>query len=243
MLTLGEYEALAKNAPGAPPLSSTLGAIERQYWRSLTHTAPPPVYGADVLGSLFGGHRARGWNVDKLGSQLLSRIGRIPGVNQAYLYCGMWRSFFALHKGTPSFRRCVPFHRVTASPLGLLAPLRRALTRCSFRSTAFTSSPRSSSAHPPPLSARLAEDADLGSTNFLWHGADKVWYGVGATQSPRVEASFIRCTVTFCANPANNLTCPLIYFNLKMTNRRSCTRAFRTRRASARSGFGTRITW
>ena len=152
MLTLGEYEALAKNAPGAPPLSSTLGAIERQYWRSLTHTAPPPVYGADVLGSLFGGHRARGWNVDKLGSQLLSRIGRIPGVNQAYLYCGMWRSFFALHKGTPSFRRCVPFHRVTASPLGLLAPLRRALTRCSFRSTAFTSSPRSSSAHNPPPS-------------------------------------------------------------------------------------------
>jgi hypothetical protein len=115
-LTIGEYEALAKDAAGAPPLSSTLGAIERQYWRSLTHTAPPPVYGADVLGSLFGGHRARGWNVDKLGSQLLSRIGRIPGVNAAYLYCGMWRSFFALHKGTPSRSS-----RSTARPLDRFA--------------------------------------------------------------------------------------------------------------------------
>jgi len=129
-LKLREFERLAANEAGIPLPSASLATIERAFWRSLTHTAPPPVYGADVLGSLFGGHRARGWNVDRLESQLLSRIGKIPGVNQAYLYAGMWRSFFALHK----------------------------------------------------------EDSDLGSTNYLWHGADKIWYGCGASQSKRVES-------------------------------------------------------
>ena len=60
----------------------------------------PPLYGADVPGSLFD-ERVRGWNLKHLNS-ILSRTleendAAIPGVTQPYLYAGSWRSFFAWH--------------------------------------------------------------------------------------------------------------------------------------------------
>ena len=101
-----------------------LTARERRFWRSIT--MQPPLYGADVAGTLWdeprGGSAASSsggagastsampttsnpavdrWNIGRLDS-LLSRTLRkhdaeIPGVSTSYLYFGMWRSIFAWH--------------------------------------------------------------------------------------------------------------------------------------------------
>ena len=55
----------------------------------------PPVYGADVVGSLFGEDEACSWNVNKLDT-ILKSID-LPGVTQAMMYFGMWRAMFAIH--------------------------------------------------------------------------------------------------------------------------------------------------
>jgi [histone H3]-trimethyl-L-lysine9/36 demethylase len=79
-------------------LAAALAARERRYWRSVTMT--PPIYGADVPGSLFD-PSVKEWNVAHLQS-LLSRTlagagAAIPGVSTPYLYFGMFRSTFAWH--------------------------------------------------------------------------------------------------------------------------------------------------
>ncbi|KAI3329517.1 hypothetical protein F4824DRAFT_482126 [Ustulina deusta] len=68
--------------------------LERIYWKSLTYA--PPLYGADVLGTLFD-DSTEGWNLNKL-PNLLDVLGtKVPGVNTAYLYLGMWKATFAWH--------------------------------------------------------------------------------------------------------------------------------------------------
>ncbi|KAI1432380.1 hypothetical protein GGR50DRAFT_697127 [Xylaria sp. CBS 124048] len=68
--------------------------LERTYWRMLTYA--PPLYGADVLGTLFD-DSTESWNLNKL-PNLLDVLGtKVPGVNMAYLYLGMWKSTFAWH--------------------------------------------------------------------------------------------------------------------------------------------------
>lgn len=68
--------------------------LETLYWKSLTFA--PPMYGADMPGSLFD-DSTRSWNVAKL-ENLLDVLGqKIPGVNTAYLYLGMWKASFAWH--------------------------------------------------------------------------------------------------------------------------------------------------
>jgi jumonji domain-containing protein 2 len=72
---------------------------ERKFWRSLGSIGVwgDPIYGADVMGSLFEDKEASGWNLNKLDS-ILNDIGSvIPGVNCGYLYFGMWKSLFAYH--------------------------------------------------------------------------------------------------------------------------------------------------
>jgi len=81
----------------------------RKYWRRMGPTMEPPVYGADMSGTLFKDAHACGWNVDRLESCLCllradSRNGdrddevfHLPGVTSAYLYFGMWGSTFAAH--------------------------------------------------------------------------------------------------------------------------------------------------
>ncbi|KAJ2842084.1 hypothetical protein IWW36_006039, partial [Coemansia brasiliensis] len=58
----------------------------------------PPMYGADVLGTLFPPHEEfPAWNIRNLPG-LLRQIGqRMPGVNDPYLYLGMWKATFAWH--------------------------------------------------------------------------------------------------------------------------------------------------
>ena len=68
--------------------------LERVYWKTLTYA--PPLYGADMPGSLFD-DRTTTWNLGKL-ENLLDVMGtKIPGVNTAYLYLGMWKATFAWH--------------------------------------------------------------------------------------------------------------------------------------------------
>lgn len=68
--------------------------LERIYWKTLTYA--PPLYGADVLGTLFN-DSTEDWNLNKL-PNLLDVLGtKVPGVNTAYLYLGMWKATFAWH--------------------------------------------------------------------------------------------------------------------------------------------------
>eukprot|EP00980_Cylindrotheca_fusiformis_P002930 scaffold681_cov130-Cylindrotheca_fusiformis.AAC.6 len=79
--------------------------LEHKFWRRLGPTQEPPIYGADMNGSLFGSDECLGWNVSKLKSclQLLladlpdDHEGGIPGVTTPYLYFGMWASVFCAH--------------------------------------------------------------------------------------------------------------------------------------------------
>lgn len=69
--------------------------MEKNYWRSLTYA--PPLYGADMPGSLFT-EETNNWNLGNL-PNVLDCMGdqKIPGVNTAYLYLGMWKATFAWH--------------------------------------------------------------------------------------------------------------------------------------------------
>ena len=69
--------------------------LETAYWKSLMFNNP--MYGADMPGSLFDEDITTSWNVAKL-PNLLDVIGqKVPGVNTAYLYLGMWKATFAWH--------------------------------------------------------------------------------------------------------------------------------------------------
>ncbi|THC96326.1 hypothetical protein EYZ11_004185 [Aspergillus tanneri] len=69
--------------------------LETAYWKSLMFNNP--MYGADMPGSLFDDNITTSWNVAKL-PNLLDVLGqKVPGVNTAYLYLGMWKATFAWH--------------------------------------------------------------------------------------------------------------------------------------------------
>jgi hypothetical protein len=68
--------------------------LERAYWKTLTYA--PPLYGADMPGTLFD-ERTKSWNLGRLDNILDVLGSNIPGVNSAYLYLGMWKATFAWH--------------------------------------------------------------------------------------------------------------------------------------------------
>ena len=68
--------------------------LENHYWRSLGFNQP--MYAADMPGSLFD-ETVTSWNVAHL-ENVLDVLGtKVPGVNTAYLYMGMWKATFAWH--------------------------------------------------------------------------------------------------------------------------------------------------
>lgn len=75
----------------------TIEELERKFWKRLGPTMPPPDYGADMEGSLFGDDPACGWNLGRLDSFLHLLGPNLPGVTSPYLYMGMWASVFAAH--------------------------------------------------------------------------------------------------------------------------------------------------
>ncbi|KAK9390149.1 hypothetical protein V1515DRAFT_584242 [Lipomyces mesembrius] len=68
--------------------------LERIYWKTITYNNP--MYGADMLGSLFT-DATKEWNVAHLDNVLNDMGMDLPGVNTAYLYFGMWKSTFSWH--------------------------------------------------------------------------------------------------------------------------------------------------
>lgn len=68
--------------------------LEQLYWKSLGYAEP--MYGADMLGSLFL-ENTTSWNVAQLPNILDLMEEKIPGVNDAYLYAGLWKASFAWH--------------------------------------------------------------------------------------------------------------------------------------------------
>lgn len=73
---------------------SRLEFLESYYWRTLNFTTP--MYGADTLGSLFN-DKLDTWNVSRLPNLLDHMDRRLPGVNDSYLYAGLWKASFAWH--------------------------------------------------------------------------------------------------------------------------------------------------
>uniref|UniRef100_A0A669F5D4 [histone H3]-trimethyl-L-lysine(9) demethylase n=1 Tax=Oreochromis niloticus TaxID=8128 RepID=A0A669F5D4_ORENI len=72
--------------------------LERKFWKNLTFN--PPLYGADVSGTLYDPDVTE-WNIGHLNTILdivENESGiKIKGVNTPYLYFGMWKSAFAWH--------------------------------------------------------------------------------------------------------------------------------------------------
>ena len=68
--------------------------LERVYWRSITYAAP--MFGADMVGSLFP-EKVKSWNVAHLPNILDLMDNKVPGVNDAYIYAGLWKATFAWH--------------------------------------------------------------------------------------------------------------------------------------------------
>ncbi|EPS41060.1 hypothetical protein H072_5041 [Dactylellina haptotyla CBS 200.50] len=68
--------------------------LEKHYWRTLNYNSP--LYGADMPGSLFE-DTTTVWNVAHLENILDCLPEKLPGVNTAYLYLGMWKATFSWH--------------------------------------------------------------------------------------------------------------------------------------------------
>mmetsp|Transcript_31647 Transcript_31647/g.43897 ORF Transcript_31647/g.43897 Transcript_31647/m.43897 type:complete len:673 (+) Transcript_31647:311-2329(+) len=126
MSVLEDFKPYAEREEYQPKFPDDDYALEREFWKKVTYS--PPLYGADVEGSLFD-DKCVGWNIGNLNT-ILSRVLDshgvfIPGVTTPYLYFGMWRSTFAwhtedldlysvnyLHYGRPKSWYCIqPKHR------------------------------------------------------------------------------------------------------------------------------------
>lgn len=117
-----EFKRHAESSKYAPPPYFDYEDLERKYWKNITYN--PPLYGADVAGSLTDPD-CQEFNINKLNTILdliNNKMGvQIMGVNTAYLYFGMWKSTFAwhtedmdlysinyLHFGKPKSWYCIP---------------------------------------------------------------------------------------------------------------------------------------
>jgi JmjC domain, hydroxylase len=94
----GKSSSHEETAPVRPGelTEAQVATLERQFWKRLSPTMPPAVYGADEAGTLFGDDPASGWSLAKLDS-CLHVLSDIPGVTSPYLYAGMWATVFCAH--------------------------------------------------------------------------------------------------------------------------------------------------
>ena len=70
----------------------------QRFWRGLSATMPPPMYGADTSGSLFGDDDASSWNLNTILTALQRNVWPpITGVTEPMLYVGSWAAMFAYH--------------------------------------------------------------------------------------------------------------------------------------------------
>ncbi|KAB5584215.1 hypothetical protein PHYPO_G00104800 [Pangasianodon hypophthalmus] len=97
-MTVREFRKIANTDRFCNPRYVDLDELERKYWKNLTFN--PPLYGADVNGTLYDPD-VNEWNIGRLNT-VLDTVEResgikIKGVNTPYLYFGMWKSTFAWH--------------------------------------------------------------------------------------------------------------------------------------------------
>jgi len=92
--------------------------VEELFWKNINFS--PPLYGADMKGSLFDDNVP--WDLKSLPGLLKEGLKQpIPGVNDPYLYIGSWKTMFGWHKedldlysinylhtGKPKFWYCLP---------------------------------------------------------------------------------------------------------------------------------------
>ncbi|KAM4605341.1 lysine-specific demethylase 4A-like isoform 2-T2 [Polymixia lowei] len=121
-MTVGEFRKIANSDKFCSPHYDDFEELERKYWKNVTFN--PPIYGADVNGTLYD-PEVKEWNICHLNT-ILDTVEHesgitIEGVNTPYLYFGMWKTTFAwhtedmdlysinyLHFGEPKSWYCVP---------------------------------------------------------------------------------------------------------------------------------------
>ncbi|XP_071347412.1 lysine-specific demethylase 4A isoform X2 [Trachinotus anak] len=121
-MTVKEFRKIANSDKFCSPHYDDFEELERKYWKNVTFN--PPIYGADVNGTLYD-PEVKEWNICHLDT-ILDTVEResgitIEGVNTPYLYFGMWKTTFAwhtedmdlysinyLHFGEPKSWYCVP---------------------------------------------------------------------------------------------------------------------------------------
>uniref|UniRef100_A0A8C1UV42 [histone H3]-trimethyl-L-lysine(9) demethylase n=1 Tax=Cyprinus carpio TaxID=7962 RepID=A0A8C1UV42_CYPCA len=121
-MTVKEFHKTANSDKFCSPRYDDFEELERKYWKNLTFN--PPIYGADVNGTLYDPD-VKEWNIGHLNT-ILDTVEHdsgitIEGVNTPYLYFGMWKTTFAwhtedmdlysvnyLHFGEPKSWYCVP---------------------------------------------------------------------------------------------------------------------------------------
>uniref|UniRef100_A0A672YTT1 [histone H3]-trimethyl-L-lysine(9) demethylase n=1 Tax=Sphaeramia orbicularis TaxID=375764 RepID=A0A672YTT1_9TELE len=117
-MTVRDFRKIANSDKFCSPHYDDFEELERKYWKNVTFN--PPIYGADVNGTLYDP-----WNICHLDT-ILDTVEHdsgitIEGVNTPYLYFGMWKTTFAwhtedmdlysinyLHFGEPKSWYCVP---------------------------------------------------------------------------------------------------------------------------------------
>ncbi|KAI4886619.1 hypothetical protein NFI96_012741, partial [Prochilodus magdalenae] len=97
-MSVREFRKVSNTDKFCNPRYVDFEELERRYWKNLTFN--PPLYGADVSGTLYDPDVTE-WNIGRLNT-ILDTVEResgikIKGVNTPYLYFGMWKSTFAWH--------------------------------------------------------------------------------------------------------------------------------------------------
>ncbi|XP_034564438.1 lysine-specific demethylase 4A-like isoform X4 [Notolabrus celidotus] len=97
-MTVQEFRKTSNIDKFCNPQCVDFDELERKFWRNLTFN--PPLYGADVSGTLYDPDVTE-WNIGHLNT-ILDTVEnesgiKIKGVNMPYLYFGMWKSAFAWH--------------------------------------------------------------------------------------------------------------------------------------------------
>lgn len=92
-LTVPEFKKQAETQ-GKEVEAKTPAERERIFWKNMGRF--PATYGADNPGSLFE-KTGCSWNFGNIRSLLTYLDRDLPGINNAYLYFGMWKALFAWH--------------------------------------------------------------------------------------------------------------------------------------------------
>lgn len=97
-MTVHEFRKTSKMDKFCHPQHLDSDELERKFWKNLTFN--PPIYGADVSGSLYDQGVAE-WNIGRLNTilDIVENDSSVKnkGINKSYLYFGMWKSAFAWH--------------------------------------------------------------------------------------------------------------------------------------------------